>query len=203
MDNKAPSAVEASIVGKHIRALRSEKNLTLKQLSELSGVSIATISKIETDKISGGFETIYKIARGLGVLVTEIMLDDIAATEVLVTHKSDTSDTHVTEIYDYFPQAYRRNGLLNPYIIEVKTRTVPDKRDWSIHRGEEVIIVLSGAIDLRVEGLKPKRLETGDSACFDCGRRHAFVCTSQNNAQIVSISSRSPTMRMDGRLTFS
>ena len=203
MATKHPPIVDAHIVGKHIRALRSDKSLTLKQLSELSGVSIATISKIETDKISGGFETIYKIARGLGVLVTEILIDDHAPTQTLVTHHANAGDAHVTDNYDYFPQAYRRDGLLNPYIIEVKTRTPPDKRDWSIHSGEEVIVVLSGEIELLIEGLQPRRLQAGDSACFGCGRRHAFVCTSQNNARIVSVSSRGPTTRMEGRLTFS
>ncbi|MEE8454089.1 MAG: helix-turn-helix transcriptional regulator, partial [Limibaculum sp.] len=60
-------------VGPSIRRYRVAEGLTLAELARRSGVSISTISKIENGKISGGFETIYKLARGLGVLVTEII----------------------------------------------------------------------------------------------------------------------------------
>lgn len=201
--NNETSAADARIVGKNIRTIRSEKKLTLKQLSRLSGVSIATISKIETSKISGGFETIYKIARGLGVLVTDILSPEEALAETVVVHSLDSDDVHRTGIYDYYPQAYRRKGLLNPYVMQVSTRTPPDKRDWSIHGGEEVIIVLYGSIELLIDGEEPIQLESGDSACFDCGNRHAFVCTSTEDAQIVSVSTRGPSTRNDGHLVFS
>ncbi|MBL4750556.1 MAG: helix-turn-helix transcriptional regulator [Amylibacter sp.] len=203
MTNKVSTPADARIVGGNIRDLRKASKLTLKELSSLSGVSVATISKIETGKISGGFETIYKIARGLGVLVTDIMLAETTAAESIVVHASDGSDIHQTEIYDYFPQAYRRNGSLNTYIMQIRTREAPNKRDWSIHTGEEVIIVLSGVIDLLIEGSEAIRLEAGGSACFDCGCRHAFVSISPDDARIVSISTRGPTTRKDGHLVFS
>lgn len=203
MTPKDPSPADALIVGKNIHNLRSANKLTLKELSRLSGVSVATISKIENGKISGGFETIYKIARGLGVLVTDIMLAETTSCETVVVHRSNADDNHHTEIYDYFPQAYRRNGALNPYIMLISIRAAPDKRDWSIHSGEEVIMVLSGAIDLLIEGAAPVSLEAGDSACFECGNRHAFVCTSPDDARIISVSTRGPTTRKDGHLTYS
>ena len=203
MNANNPSPADTRIVGKNIRNLRAANKLTLKELSRLSGVSIATISKIENSKISGGFETIYKIARGLGVLVTDIMQAETTISETVVVHTSDAEDIHHTEIYDYFPQAHRRNGVLNPYIMRVSTRVAPHMRDWSIHGGEEVIIVLSGAIDLHIEGVEPVRLVAGDSACFDCGQRHAFVCNSPDDAWITSVSTRGPTTCKDGHLVFS
>lgn len=203
MTARDPSPADTRIVGKNIRILRSAKKLTLKELSELSGVSVATISKIENSKISGGFETIYKIARGLGVLVTDIMQAETTISETVVVQASDAEDFHHTKIYDYYPQAYRRNGLLNPYIMRVSTRVAPHMRDWSIHDGEEVIIVLSGAVDLLIEGSEPVRLVAGGSACFDSGHRHAFVCNSPDDARIISVSTRGPTTRKDGHLMFS
>ncbi len=203
MVTEVASPTRVGVIGENIRKLRTASNLTLKELGALSGVSIATISKIENGKISGGFETIYKIARGLGVLVTEIMAADGSVAEALVVHKGDDEDVHPTTIYDYFPQAYRRNGALNPYLMTIATRQAPDKRDWSVHDGEEVIIVVAGAIDLCLEGHERQRLQTGDSACFDCGIRHAFVCASDEAARIISVSTRGPTTRADGRLVFS
>ena len=179
-------------VGTGIRRFRVMQGLTLKELAERSGVSIATISKIENGKITGGFETIYKIARGLGVLVTEIIGHPTTSQRPVVRQTADRVDLHPTGLYDYYPQASRSHGALNPYVMVIHTREVPHRRDWSSHDGEEVVIVISGAIDLHVEGEDVTPLRSGDSACFDCGRRHCFVTTGAGPARIVSVSTRRP-----------
>ena len=186
--------------GENIRRFRTEASMTLKQLSECSGVSIATISKIENGKISGGFTTVYKIARGLGVLVTEIVKPVADQEEALVVKSMDSSDVHPTGIYDYYPLAYRLDGKLNPHSMVIHTKSLPEKRDWSIHEGEEVILVVSGTIELHLEGQAPRRLEEGDSACFDSGLRHAFVCLSRRPAELFSVSTRGASTRRAGRL---
>jgi len=190
---------DAPPVGANIRRFRIESRMTLKGLAERSGVSIATISKIENGKNSGGFETIYKIARGLGVLVTEIIQSERDGRQNFIIHRRDDEDRHPTGIYDYFPQAFRQDGSLNPYVMVIHTRTVPEKRDWSIHSGEEVVLVVSGAIELYREGRAPVRMEAGDSACFDSGIRHAFVCASKTPARIFSVSTRGAQERITGR----
>ncbi len=203
MTPEVPEKISIRTMGENIRTLRKAKALTLKALSARSGVSIATISKIENGIISGGFETIYKTARGLGVLVTDIMVGEHTAAEPLVVHQGDAKDIHPTRIYDYFPQACRHDGALNPYLMTIHARTPPDTRDWSIHAGEEVIIVLSGAIELHLEGHDFCHLKVGDSVCFDCGIRHAFVCVSKVAARIISVSTRGLATREDGRLRYS
>jgi transcriptional regulator with XRE-family HTH domain len=203
MSERGSPVVRALSIGVNIRRYRTAEGLTLKELAEKSGVSIATISKIENGRISGGFETIYKIARGLGVLVTEIILDDAGGEESLEVHRRDKRDVHRTELYDYYPQAFRRTGALNPYVMVIHTRELPDLLDWSIHDGEEVVLVLSGKIDLHRENAEPLRLGTGDSACFDSGRRHCFVSVSERPARILSISTRGPATRNAGRLVHS
>ena len=203
MSERVNPVVRPLSIGVNIRRYRTAEGLTLKELAERSGVSIATISKIENGKISGGFETIYKIARGLGVLVTEIIIDDTGGKERLVVHRCDNVDVHRTAVYDYYPQAFRRAGTLNPYVIVIHTREPPDRRDWSVHDGEEVVMVLSGKIDLHLEKAKPVRLGEGDSACFESGGRHCFVCVSEQPARIFSVSTRGPATRTAGRLTYS
>ena len=69
--------------------------------------------------------------------------------------------------------------------------------------GEEVIAVLSGKIDLHREKTEPVRLGVGDSACFESGRRHCFVCVSEQHAPILSDFTRAPATRTGGRLTSS
>lgn len=203
MNKTANQSAKALSIGANIRRYRRAEGLTLKELAARSGVSIATISKIENGRISGGFETIYKIARGLGVLVTEIIIDESGGEERLVVHRRDRADVHRTALYDYYPQAFRRAGALNPYVMVIHTRELPAPLDWSVHDGEEVIVVLSGRIDLHRKNAKPLRLGPGDSACFDSGRRHCFVCVGARPARILSVSTRGPATRTAGRLTYS
>ena len=61
-------------------------------------------------------------------------------------------------------------------------------------------MVLEGAIELHQEGAPPQRLDAGDSACFDSGRRHCFVSAGEGPARIVSVSTRGPAMRGTARL---
>lgn len=193
--DQAPTSGTGLSVGTSIRRYRVAEGLTLAKLSRRSGVSISTISKIENGKISGGFETIYKLARGLGVLVTEIIDGEAEAREPMVVRRGIQSDVHPTGLYDYYPQAFRHAGALNPYLMVIHTRTAADSLDWSIHEGEEVIIVLNGTIELHQEGSSPQRLSVGDSACFDSGCRHCFVSVGEGPARVVSVSTRGPAMR--------
>ncbi len=178
-------------VGGNIRYHRKKAGLTLKELSVLSEVSIGAISKIETGKISGGFESIYKIARALHILVSELIKASNNKCEPAILHKHDSKNFHQTNNYTYFPQAIRTQGSLNGYQMEILNFEVPAASDWSNHDGEELIIVMSGKIELHLEGETCLKLEQGDSACFDCGIRHAFVSVGDSVASIYSVSTRS------------
>ncbi|MED7678516.1 cupin domain-containing protein [Rhodobacteraceae bacterium IMCC15231] len=190
--NTKSEPVEKLGIGGIIRRTRKASGRTMKDISDASGVSVANISKIETGKITGGFDTIYKIARGLGVLVTDIIPVDTTESDGLVFSKSEDADVHYTSFYDYFLQANHKNGTLNTYIMLIKNRLVPDRVDWSIHDGEEVIFILSGEIMLHIDDEEPCHLKQHDSACFDSGKRHAFVTISEETAQIISVSTRPP-----------
>ena len=56
--------------GQRIKSLRKEKNLTLKELSDKSGIALTYLSKIENGKTGGNsaeVSTIEKLAHALGV----------------------------------------------------------------------------------------------------------------------------------------
>ena len=61
------------MIGKNIQRLRNARNLTLNVLSERSGVSKAMLSQIESDKVNPTIATVWKIARGLGVDLQDLL----------------------------------------------------------------------------------------------------------------------------------
>ena len=60
-------------IGSHIKKLRLERKLTLKELSNLSGVSIPFISGIERDSACPSYNSLQSLAKGLGITVPEIV----------------------------------------------------------------------------------------------------------------------------------
>lgn len=64
------------LIGTKIRALRKSQKMTLVELSERSGVQVATISRIETGKMMGRLDSHMNIAKALGVDITQLYADD-------------------------------------------------------------------------------------------------------------------------------
>jgi len=59
-------------IGRTIRRLRKARNLTLVQLSKLSGVQSATISRIENGKQEGTLSAHAKISKVFGMKLSEL-----------------------------------------------------------------------------------------------------------------------------------
>ncbi len=60
------------VLGDTIRNLRKEADLTLKQLSHRSGLSVSLLSQIERAESSASISSLFKIASALGVKVHEL-----------------------------------------------------------------------------------------------------------------------------------
>jgi transcriptional regulator with XRE-family HTH domain len=62
-------------IGDKIKSIRKEKKLSLTQLAELSGVQLATLSRIEHNKMCGTLESHARIAIALKISLSELYSD--------------------------------------------------------------------------------------------------------------------------------
>lgn len=60
------------VIGDTIRQLRKEKDLTLKQMSHRTGLSVSLLSQIERAESSASISSLYKIAAALGAKVQDL-----------------------------------------------------------------------------------------------------------------------------------
>jgi len=60
-------------VGEKIKALREAKGLSLKEIADLSGFSTALLSQVENHMVSPSLGTIVKLAKALGVKVSDFL----------------------------------------------------------------------------------------------------------------------------------
>ncbi|MBC2581876.1 helix-turn-helix domain-containing protein [Clostridium sp. DJ247] len=63
-------------ISKKVRDLRKQNNLTLKELSEKSGLSVSFISDIENERRNPSIEKLQDLAKALGVSADEFLKDD-------------------------------------------------------------------------------------------------------------------------------
>ena len=153
-------------VGPRLKALRRERDVTLAGLSATTGISVSTLSRLESGQRRANLELLLPLARAY-----RIPLDDLIAA-------APTSDPRVHSRpitrngMTMFPLT-RRAGGLQAYkwvIPPSRTAKTPDPR---VHDGYEWLYVLNGKLRL-VLGEHDLTLGPGEAAEFDTRVPHWF-----------------------------
>lgn len=178
-------------MGSRLKRLRSERKMTLTQVSKMSGVSVSSLSKIENDQVSPSFDLIKKICDGLNIAIEDIVRS--GASQRVSGRKTTTKlgeTTHFTSgQYDYFAHATELSRkTMVPLEMRVRARKISEFDHWSQHNGEEFVYVLSGEIEIHTEHYTPFTLKPGESAYFDSGMKHLYISTGERDAHILSVS---------------
>ncbi|MCL1078639.1 XRE family transcriptional regulator [Parashewanella spongiae] len=184
------SAESPVAIGRVLKSLRTEHNLTLEDASKKTGVAKSTLSKIENEQISPTFTILQKLASGLGIEIPQLF---VAPKKPLTTGRRDITEnhqgqSHLTTTYEHELLAVQLSGKkMMPYKSRVHARSFDDFGEWVRHDGEEFLIVLEGEIQLLTEFYKPRKLSTGDSAYYDANMGHLVISTSDEDALILWI----------------
>ena len=88
------------IIARNLNELRMERNLTLGQLSKISGISKAMLSDIEKGDSNPTINTIWKIANGLKVPYTPVRNFELFYVE-LDAHSSNATVGHSEKAQEY------------------------------------------------------------------------------------------------------
>lgn len=162
-----------AIIAYNLKALRTERNMTLGQLSKISGISKAMLSDIEKGGSNPTINTIWKIANGLNVPYTKLM--DGIDNEATVVRKSEsvmqTGESEHYRVYCYFPSTPVRNFEL--FYVELD----PQSSNASIghsEKAQEYIYVMQGELSLHTE-TGDYVLHEGDSLVFDSSIGHTYA----------------------------
>jgi len=175
-----------------VKALRTRADLTISGLAERANLAISTISKIETGQLSPGYETIQRLAIGLGVEVAELFQPKVepASTGRRGITRKGHGVRHRSRQYDYEALAadVSKKQFL-PLVATIKARSVEQFGGLPSHEGEEFVYVISGNVTLHTEHYEPLSLVPGDSVYFDSRAGHALVSSGPDDAKIVWICS--------------
>ena len=176
--------VKEPSVGLMIRHLRNKQELSLRDLSDLSGLSINAISKIERGENSPTVASLHQLASALEVYITELFQQDIHQFKVFVKKEDATlikSDGLVIESLG--------KGLPHQQLAPFKMIIAPDSTKISepvSHSGEEFIYCLSGKLEYFV-GDELFILEKGDRLLFKATQSHKWRNSGSEPAEIILI----------------
>lgn len=196
-------ARRALSLGEKVRKYRAQNGLTLARLSELSGISISTLSKLENGQTSLNLRSVIRLSEGLLIPVTALISDDdgSGAGGCKVSRNGEAS-VHRTPQLDFMVLCSDLPSQHNVFWkVRVKARSLAEFGPYRSHPGEEFFLVLEGTVDFRRRGRRPVRLRTGDSVHFDSAVGHAYLTAGGTPALILmsnTISEPKPAGFADG-----
>jgi transcriptional regulator with XRE-family HTH domain len=169
--------------------IRKAKGWTLKH-SDATGVSVATLSKIENDQAGLSFGTVLKIVSSLGMTFEELLSPGAGegGRGRRAINRAGSGVRLATSQYDYevFATELVAKRMV-PLITRVKARTIADFPHLLGHAGEEWNYVLKGAIEIHTEYYAPVILRQGDSIYIDSGMGHASISIGEEDAELLSV----------------
>lgn len=161
------------IIAINLKELRTERNLTLGQLSKMSKISKAMLSDIEKGSSNPTINTIWKIANGLNVPYTKLM--EGIEKEATVVRKSETvaqsGETENYRVYCYFKSTPVRNFEL--FYVELDAHSSNASIGHS-EKAQEYVYIIQGELVLRTE-TGDYALNEGDSLVFDSSLKHTYI----------------------------
>ena len=186
----AATAVPAAPVGARVRALREAMDLSLRDLSERSGVSAPMLSQVERGETSPTLAVAGRIASGLELTLSQLLRLDEGDGVTVVPRR------------ERLRGGARRRGhgyeVLTPPLpgqrVEVSLHTLAPgsatggEGDPPMHEpgSRETSVVLGGRLRLVCDGVAHD-LEEGDAVTFDADLSHHFENPGEGDARFFAV----------------
>ncbi len=182
-------------LGSLLRRLRRQKNWTLRQMSERTGIPQSTLSKVEQDKLSLTYEKLQLLTARLGLTMAEFLAtgDPTAgsAPVVLTARRSLTGDGNSIHVstpnyqYEYLCTDLREKRIV-PILARVTAHDIARFGEPPRHQGEEFVFVLEGAIEVHLQFYMPFVLKAGQGVYLDSTMGHACVAKDCESALVLA-----------------
>jgi transcriptional regulator with XRE-family HTH domain len=164
-------------VGPRLRALRQERETTLAALSAMTGISVSTLSRLESGTRRPTLELLLPLARAHGVTLDELV--DAPPTGDPRVHLRPVKAHGMTMV-----PLTRRPGGIQAYKIILPGAARRAEPSPQTHEGYEWLYVLDGQLRL-VLAEHDLVLSPGEAAEFDTRTPHWFASASRQPTEVL------------------
>ena len=159
-------------VGGRLRELRQERDLSMRSLARLSGLSTNALSMIERGRTSPSVSTLYKLSEALEVPITAFFRT-VPPRQGIVYRKADERSR--VEFQRGLWEGLGGEsfiGRVEPFMLTLDPGATSGPHGL-VHSGHEFVICLSGQLEYEVEGGRYS-LSSGDSLLFASRLHHRW-----------------------------
>lgn len=178
MDESTNRTLDA--VGPRLKQLRQGRDITLNDLAEDTGISISTLSRLESGLRRPTLEQLLPLARAYGATLDELVDAPPTGDPRINLRPIPTSDGRTI-----LPLS-RRPGGIQAYKFVLPAGRDDTKPELRTHEGYDWAFVLNGRLRL-VLGEHDLILNPGEAAEFDTRTPHWFGATSSGPVEFLSL----------------
>lgn len=164
-------------VGPRLHTLRKQRETTLTDLSAATGISVSTLSRLESGSRRPTLELLLPLAKAHGVTLDELV--DAPPTGDPRVHLRPVTRHGMTML-----PLTRRAGGIQAYKLVLPAGSGNKQPDPQAHEGYEWLYVLNGRLRL-VLGEHDLALSPGEAAEFDTRNPHWFGAADAEPAEIL------------------
>jgi transcriptional regulator with XRE-family HTH domain len=175
-----------SKLGEKIKVLRTEKNMSLKLLSNRSGISAAAIHKIESNGITPTITTMMKIADALGKNVSHFIEETNEDIDVVFVAAKEREPILTfkkgLELHGISAKQYGDFIMTAAYaVLDVGASSGQKPMK---HKGEELVYCLQGKVEFKIKG-ETYILGPGDSLNYRTQLNHKWKNIGDMKAKLI------------------
>lgn len=171
-------------IGARLRALRKLHGLSQRELARRAGVTHATISLIEAERVSPSVSSLKKVLDGVPVSLAEFFTVDVDSNPRIFYRADELPDVGSGDIAFRLVGAERSERAMN-VLHERYAPGADTGAEMLVHAGEEAGVVVRGEIELTVAG-ETRRLGPGDAYYFPSRLPHRFCNRGSEPCEIIS-----------------
>lgn len=171
-------------ISKNITEYRKSKQLTIKELANLTGVTSSLLSQIEKGSANPSINTLKQISNALDIPLFNFFINDLP-TEDLVVRKDSRKKIMFSEDDSFAYELLTPNsqGAIEFMLMKIPPKKSSSKELFS-HKGEEVAYVMKGSVRLYLMNSLID-LECGDSVKIPPHSKHKWENTSDYDCEVM------------------
>ncbi|KRS12121.1 MerR family transcriptional regulator [Roseovarius atlanticus] len=163
-------------IGRAVREFRKTRGMTVSDLSDVTGLSVGMLSKIENGVTSSSLTTLQALSAALSVPITAFFRRfeerreavHVKAGEAVEMERAGTRAGHQYNLLGHIG-ANNSGVVVEPYLITLNEES--DVFPTFQHEGIELLYILEGEVGYR-HGDQRFHLRPGDSLFFDADAPH-------------------------------
>jgi transcriptional regulator with XRE-family HTH domain len=183
MDDTSPT-IDATLaaVGPRLKALRTEKGRTLADLSGITGISVSTLSRLESGQRRPALELLLPLAQAHGVPLDQLVSAPETGDPRIYLRPRRYRDQTILPLS-------RGGGGLQAFKHVIPASVAERDPEPKVHEGYEWLYVLRGRLRL-VLGPHDLVLPAGEAAEFDTRTPHWFGRVGPGDVEFLSLFGR-------------